>query len=39
MNMGEDGNTGSYRCQRNGSHAQLEWIDDVSPLDPARKFY
>ncbi len=34
FNMGEDGNIGSYRCQRNDLHAWLEWIDDVSRLTP-----
>ena len=32
--MGEDGNIGSYCCQRNDLHVLLEFGDDVSLLDP-----
>ena len=34
IDMGEDGNIGSYRCQRNDLPVLPECIDDVSLLDP-----
>jgi hypothetical protein len=34
LNMGEDGNIGFYRCQRNDLHLLLKLDGNVSLLDP-----